>query len=257
MIVNSFNCEFGYELISVIPFAYWLHKNNQLTGTISAKGTEPFYYFSPKHTINTNPRNGWGNQYITTPNKQIHVKQLDLNWFKCPPYPLKYANNKYKWDKPTLIIYNKYQKEWKQPPINFIDLATLVKLFDLLSPKYQIIYINFDKATDLQDDNLPLKFNDHQLVKMYPDIIDIYDLPADNFNLLQLQIMSNCKNYITINGGFSILASYFGGINLIYSKYCREIKSHQFRWYRLFGGSQIHHCPGLQNLVDMTVKCFL
>ena len=39
------NCEFASELICVIPYAYWLHQNNQLEKVITSKGMKPFYYF--------------------------------------------------------------------------------------------------------------------------------------------------------------------------------------------------------------------
>ena len=37
MIINSFNIEFGYELIAVIPYAYYLFKQGKLEKTISGK----------------------------------------------------------------------------------------------------------------------------------------------------------------------------------------------------------------------------
>ena len=44
MIVDC-NPEFGCELVLGIPYAYWLHKNNQLEKVITSKGMKPFYYF--------------------------------------------------------------------------------------------------------------------------------------------------------------------------------------------------------------------
>ena len=39
------NCEFASELVCVIPYAHWLHQNNQLEKVITSKGMTPFYYF--------------------------------------------------------------------------------------------------------------------------------------------------------------------------------------------------------------------
>ena len=39
-------CEFGYELQLVIPYAYYLHKNNLLKQTASTFFTKELYYFS-------------------------------------------------------------------------------------------------------------------------------------------------------------------------------------------------------------------
>ena len=44
MIVKT-NPEFGIELALTVPYAYWLHKNNQLEGVITSRGMSPFYYF--------------------------------------------------------------------------------------------------------------------------------------------------------------------------------------------------------------------
>ena len=72
MKVDSENIEFGYELISVIPYAYYLHTKGKLTETRSGNDTESLYYFSPKHTINTNER-AFGNiAKVQAPNKWIH-----------------------------------------------------------------------------------------------------------------------------------------------------------------------------------------
>ena len=50
-IETAYDGEFGYELISVLPFAYWLYKNNKLSKTIGATDTKLFYYF---HLITKN-----------------------------------------------------------------------------------------------------------------------------------------------------------------------------------------------------------
>jgi hypothetical protein len=42
-----------------------------------------------------------------------------------------------------------------------------------------------------------------------------------------------------MNGGGGILASYFGGRNLIYSKQSKELQTGDFGYYHLFGGSEI------------------
>ena len=41
----TLNPEFGCELVLGIPYAYWLHKNNQLDKVVTSKGMKPFYYF--------------------------------------------------------------------------------------------------------------------------------------------------------------------------------------------------------------------
>ena len=37
--------EFAHELVCVIPYTYWLHKQGKLKKVITSKGMKPFYYF--------------------------------------------------------------------------------------------------------------------------------------------------------------------------------------------------------------------
>ena len=41
--IIDINPEFGYEMAISIPYAYWLHKNNQLDGVVTCKDMKPFY----------------------------------------------------------------------------------------------------------------------------------------------------------------------------------------------------------------------
>ncbi len=47
MIVKT-NPEFGVELALTVPYAYWLHQNNQLEKVITSKGMTPFYFLLMK-----------------------------------------------------------------------------------------------------------------------------------------------------------------------------------------------------------------
>ena len=45
MITVDVHPEFGIELALALPYAYWLHENDQLEKVIVSKGMKPFYYF--------------------------------------------------------------------------------------------------------------------------------------------------------------------------------------------------------------------
>ncbi len=47
--ITSYDGEFGYELIGVVPYAYYLHLQHLLVKTESCKDTKALYYFSPQH----------------------------------------------------------------------------------------------------------------------------------------------------------------------------------------------------------------
>ena len=262
MIVNSHNIEFGYELISALPYAYYLHSKGMLKKTISAVDTECLYYFSPNHEINKEPRS-WYNtpKAVKIPNIDIHKPFLKKEQFLAPPLKKQYANKKYRFKKETVIICNRHNLEWGKAPINYFNLDTLKQMFEMLQDKYQIVYINVEGRKELYDNAPPMRLGDYDLLKKYPKVINIHDLKKDNknisFNTLQLMLFANCKKYITMNGGHSILAAYFGGENIIMSKYgtpqTREINPGNnsfYRWYHEFGNQRIKHVPNEKKLLS-------
>jgi hypothetical protein len=245
--VNSQNVEFGYELISVIPYAYYLSTIGELKETISGIGSEPFYYFSPKHTINTKPRSWYNVENLETPNKWIHGT-LDMRQFYPPPYRLKYANKKYYFD---LVVYNRYNNEWPgvvdlNRPINFFSLDLLEYIFKNFEGN--ILYCNIEGNPLLYDDAEALIFNDRELIEGFENVTHVDDLSHD-YNTAQLLGFANCPLFLTMNGGGSILSSYFGGKNIIYTNpvqigsriYPREDQTKDFEYYHVFGGSKIIH----------------
>ena len=264
MVVNSHNIEFGYELISVIPYAHYLHSIGELTKSISGNDTECLYYFSPKHEINPEKRSYFNIKKVDTPNRHIHTSELALGKFLPPDYKTRYANDIFKFKKEIVIICNRHNTEWSTRPINYFSLDTLKELFDLLCPKYQVIYINIEGRPELYDNAPPEPFGDFELLKKYPQVINIHDLFKNNqlacnysFNTLQLMLFANCQKFITMNGGHAILAAYFGGENFIMSKpgepCASEIKpqfNSFYRWYHLFGGQRCIHVPDESKLIE-------
>jgi hypothetical protein len=260
MVVNSQNIEFGYELISVIPYANYLASKGLLEKTISGNDTDCLYYFSPKHEINKETRSWFNTSKVLTPNIAIHKHTLDKSQFLAPNYKEKYANDMFKFDKEIVVICNRHNTEWSTKPINFFDLPTLRALFELLQDKYQVIYINVEGRPELYDNAPPETLGDYDLLKEYPKVINIHDLHSVNkysFNELQLRIFANCSKYITLNGGHAILASYFGGENFIMSKYgkpcTKEITENvnsYYRWYNEFGNQRCIHVSNEEILLN-------
>lgn len=255
--VDSFNIEFGYELLSVLPFANFLHENGKLTGTRSGIDTKCFYFFSKNHQENPQERN-WNNMKqawrAKLPNIGIHSPNLNLSQFSPPNFKDKYANERFKFDKPIVCICNRINIEWGREIINYFDLECLSRMFSNLSEKYQVIYFNIAGKPEYYDGVDPVNIGDYDLARESGAIV-IHDLHEQNqdlsFNALQLMVMANCQAFITMNGGYSILASYFGGTNVIYTKECREIGpdvNSFYRWYHKLGGSRIIHCENYEDL---------
>ena len=259
--VNS-NCpEFGYELLSSLPYAYNLFLKGKLKETISGFDTSCLYFFSPKH-IETKCNRSWDNMKklwdTKFPNISIHRPQLDWELFSPPPFKEYYKDKSIKFEKEVIVIFNRYNKEWNGPPINYLDLPTLDTLFTMLSNEYQVIYINLNKGDKYFDGAKPMELNDDKILKKHPNVYSLYDVmgmyPELSVNEIQLRIFANCTKYVSSNGGQLILSAYFGGENIIFSKKCRELDPNVnsfYKWYHKLGGAVFQHVNNYGDLLEL------
>jgi hypothetical protein len=223
--IISYQGEFDQELRYVIPFAYWHYLNGTLKKTISARGTQAFYFFSEDHEERFAKR-VWTESYAhyNVPNMTHSNSYSFRNWAQVP-YKAHYQNDTFVFDKPLLVIANKYNMEWDQPPINFLDIPTLNRLIQTCRDTYQIVY-NRPQPTHIVGDNSEtMSLNEHAwLRQMHPDVLLMDDLytryhPSivPTYNHLQLMVYANCNHFISMHGGTAALASCFGGTNIILS----------------------------------------
>jgi hypothetical protein len=244
----SFNGEFAPELQFALPFAYWHYKNGTLKSTRSSKYTKELYFFSDDHQEQFATRTNEGNYNFEMP-RILYSQDYDMK--KWLPVPLKaqYQNQIYRYEKPILIIANRYNMEWDGPPVSFYSIEMLAYMLDKLKHKYTIIY-NRPRPQNITMDNSDIYDMDEftWLAKEYPEVILMEDLfakneaKASNFNHLQMMVYANASHFISIHGGTATLASYFGGTNIILSKKGPE---HHFRCfeklYPKFSGAAILH----------------
>lgn len=233
--------EFGNELILYIPYYYYLYVNNLLfDNKISTYfGMKPYYYFMKSENIverkeeriYTSPKDNF-----LLVNNLDYLVHFNRKFWMPPPYISVYKNDIFTYDKPLLIIHNKYNVEWDIKPFNYIDIATLDKILSLLIHKYQIIYIRpnniKNKLTDKGfsiDQNLILDdFEDYNLISqkyntnviLFDDLLNQHEF---SYNELILRLFSNCVNYISVQGGNSYLVSYFAKNMAIYHKVCEMV----------------------------------
>jgi hypothetical protein len=261
--VIEFNGEFAPELQFALPFAYWHFKNGTLKSTKSSKHTNELYFFSPDHIEEFDTRTNDGNYNYEIP-RILYSQNYDIH--KWEPVPLKamYANNIYVYNKPILIIANRYNMEWDGPPISFYSKEMLSYIIVEFLDKYTIIY-NRPRPVNITMDNSDIYDLDEYdwLKSSYPEVILMEDLfeqnsgNAKNFNHLQLMVYSNAERFISIHGGTATLASYFGGLNLIYSKKGPE---HHFKCYQnlypKFSGSKILHAKNEAEVKSLLLQNF-
>jgi hypothetical protein len=251
----SFKGEFGAELQFALPFAYWHYKNNTLKSTTSFKYTRSLYFFSPEHIESSDTRTNEGNYNFELP-RVLYSHDYDMK--KWLPVPLKehYKNDIYIYDKPILIIANRYNMEWDGPPVSYLSIDTLDIIINTLKRKYTIVY-NRPRAQNITTDNSEIyDLNEfdwlnekHPYVLLLEDLFKENKANAKDFNQLQLMVYANADRFISIHGGTSVLASYFGGINTILSVKGPE---HYFgcyqKLYPKLSGATIYHAKNEEDI---------
>ena len=241
--------EFGPELSTVVPYAYYLFRNEMLGRVTTGKDMECFYFFAPsvdacyteRVYLTPNDRSSLG-----LPNPDEHKARLDLERWIAPPLRATYRNQTFRWSKPTLVISNKFNREWQGEPVNYIGLDELQTLFELLGNDYKIVY-NRPLPDNVVSDNSDTHFlEDHDLVSNFSEITTMQDLHASHpdltFNELQLRVYANCQNFISVQGGNAVLASYFGGVNVVKVRRGEEIRRGDYRYFDMFAGTTVLPC---------------
>ena len=263
----SYDGEFGYELISVIPYAYWLHEQGKLGSMTVCNGMEPFYYFSQQYKAGFEQR-----RYVTPkgyPIQNIHVRFLNTMMWSPPPYKDIYKNQEFVFEKPLLIVCNKYNSEWDYPPITFLSKDCLARLFETYSDQYQIVYCRPQTTHIPKDNSTVYDLEEHNWIReSYPNVMliqDLYELHKGrySFNEMQLRCFANADRFISIQGGYSILCSYFKGTNIVYGARTKhrtadEIVYKAFdRWYHKFSGAKVVYCDSYDRLYRVAESEFL
>ncbi|MFT2009011.1 hypothetical protein ACMA1I_10080 [Pontibacter sp. 13R65] len=250
--------EFQVEITYVLPFAYWHYLNGTLKSTTSSTNTKEFYFFSENHTEKYAERDAtFMFKNYDIPNMTHSISKSFKKW-AAVPLKKQYTNNLFVFDKPILIIANKYNVEWDQPPINFLDIPTLSKIIDTYKDKYQIIY-NRPLSNQITIDNSEiLDLGEYEWLKEnHPDVVLLKDLyeqhkaKVNNFNHLQLMVYANANHFLSMHGGTAALASYFGGTNIILSNNGMEELFNEYTTiFPALSGARILHAKTADDILN-------
>jgi len=249
--------EFAFELLAVVPYAYWLHRQGHLERTIGCLDTRCLYYFSENHKehpvkrhyvpITEYPIGERGSLFGY--DRTTFPKALDTRKWLPPPYRQAFRDERFRWDRELCILSNKLSDEQFSNkfsgPTNFIETNLLLKLIGMLRDRYQVIY-NRPRASDVVTDHQRIhEIGDIEAVKRaFPDTVTIQELHADypdlSFNELQLRLYSGCQRFVSVLGGSAYLASYFGGINIVFARQGWEVDCRAYeRWFDRFSGARV------------------
>jgi len=243
ILVDSRGCEFGYELIMVLPFVYWLHSQNKDVAVVTCQHMKDFYFFLTKDKCIEKYKSRTDIIPPGLPLKGIHFENLDTDKWEVPNFREFYSSFDlpFTTTKPILLVSNKYTQEWKNAPVNFIPLQVLNQIFTKLKDTYQIVYNRPHSNKITVDTQRHYEFGDYELIKdKHPEVINLNNVETRlNYNLLQLIIGSKTSKFISVQGGSSILSSLFGGTNIILAKKGSELKFNSYNWYSKFSGASI------------------
>lgn len=263
--IDTRGCEFGYELIMCVPYAFFHKSNGRNVIVNSCKDMRPFYYF-----LNEGEFVGrYTARRQATPAGvrlgTIHFNELDMQEFKDPNYRDFYKDHilNHKFEKDLLVISNKYTSEWREGPCNYLSLECLDSLFSILSPKYDIIY-NRPKPSLVcndEDQQPSYELGEKGLIDNYESVHDINDLLEEeslDYNTLQLILLSKAKNKISVQGGTSIVSSFLGGMNKVYAVKGDELIHNSFKgWYGKFSGCKVNDFQTYEALIDSVKEDYL
>jgi hypothetical protein len=262
--VIEYHGEFQQELTFVLPFAYWHFLNGTLKKTISCDDTKELYFFSDHHE-ELHKKRDWVNnaKNFEIPN-MTHSPAFSYKKWAAVPLKQHYKNELLKFEKPILIIANKYNIEWENDPINFFSIPVLKRVISLYSHKYQIIY-NRPSATQIVSDGSDiLDLHEYEwLRKDCPDVLLMSDLyqkhrsSVNNFNHFQLKLYANCERFLSVHGGTAALASYFGGVNIIFSRSGLEHLFNEFATiFPTLSGAKVLHAKNEDEIFKYVAKYF-
>ncbi|CAI5468947.1 unnamed protein product [Closterium sp. Yama58-4] len=262
--------EFGYELIAVLPFAYWHHLNGSLRSTTSCgrHSLASLYYFSPNHTDDATCHRSDMKDNVTEYGfpHGIHYSRIPPTW-QPPPLAQYFRKLPSVWPEISkgsrlVVIGNKYEREWGHSPVNFIDLPTLLGIVEsYLDAGFYVVYNNpgmslesdhrqvIRDGTDLGDyEALQKRFWNNprlqimqNLQKRWPDL---------GFNDVQFRMLAQSVCFVSVQGGGSIVESFFGGKNIIYFREGQEVKGRAYeRIYPQLSGAKVKVVTSYEGLV--------
>jgi len=247
--------EFAFELLAVIPYAYWLHCEGRLESTASTPDTSALYYFSPRHEEHPVPRRyvpiteyPLGEQGSLRYDRKAFPATLDQRRWRPPPYREVFRDHRFRYDREICVVGNKASDErylWRGFAVNYMNVDLLLEVIGVLRRRFQVIY-DRPRAADIVNDHQTMReLGDLAAVKQaYPDVLTIQELhaahPELGFNELQLRLFAGCTRFVSVLGGGSYLASYFGGTNVVYARRGWEVACGAFeRWFDRFSGARV------------------
>ena len=236
-IVDSQGCEFGFEMYYHVPYAYHLYKQGLLRKTVSCRDTRCFYWFSPHHEeLYTSRQYVWEFPCVG----QIAFDPPALDRWESPEFQTHYANRvAFNFERPLLLIFNKYNSEWARRPVNYLCRNMLAQMASDLRDHYQLVYL---RPTDeiVGDEALPLDLREKKLLQQQGVLLAETlhaQHPELTYNELQLCLLAQSKLRIATQGGAAYLNAFFPGETFVLHRYGFETDAHTYEYLSKLAGN--------------------
>jgi hypothetical protein len=232
--------EYGDEITTFVPFAFWLKTQGLLTGRriVTYGGMRPYYYFlddgeyaekpGARHWI-IEAKRDWpsNNGYMIIPRP----------WHVFPDYRARYANQGMTFKRPVLFIQNKFTVDWDSGPVNYLPLLALEHLFRTCAGRFDIVYsrpraLRRDVGYT-EDHNTHCDYPDFALARRFPEVLILEDhceATGAPYNLTKLEILAKGHVYVSTHGGGANLIATFN--NALMVLFEREGLEYPFSYMR-------------------------
>jgi len=255
--------EFGTELVSFVPFVFFLKLYGLIPTGVKVRtyfGMRPYYFFLDDNEIEF--YNVEENRIYIEPVHRsflpLHLRSEDdlfanykqkaslLKLFVPPPYHHnfnKFALSFLHENKRTVIVQNKFNNEWWEGPLNFMDVDEVRTLCTRFEPsKWNVVYIrssDFNGEGYSRDNNENSKSNltldEKQMLRTeFPNVHIFEELIAQNgvdFNTLKNLLFGNSHLTVSTHGGQVYYDMYFCSRHVVYTK---SIPAYTFNYDRQF-----------------------
>jgi hypothetical protein len=212
--------EFGAEITTFIPFAFWLKTQGLLAGrrVVTYAGMAPYYYFLAPDEYREKPdtrrwqpteARGWPTNSTYTATRRP--------WQVMPDYRARYGGQGLRFERPVLFIQNKFTVEWDIGPINYLPIWALKGLLHSAAGRFDIVYsrpgarpVSGGYASDANDH---CEYPDLPVVRGFGDVLVLEDFCAERgapYNLTKLEILAKSHVFAAVQGGGAHLLACFG-----------------------------------------------
>lgn len=231
------SCEFGLELVGILPALHARAVNH----TCSLPGTAAWYHWSDSHTEISGSR-GCAMLRGDWPIASLHTCSRtppSLEEWAPPPMmtPARYREAKRLWalvedgGRAPVVVHNKICDEWGGGPVHRIPDDVLTRISrNVMSSGARVLYVRPDGGETgySRDQNLiaPCVTSDYRAIEAQGGVTlqTVMERAGVDYNTAQVTLSCLANDFISVQGGSAIVASYFGGRNLIYAKRGLEVR---------------------------------